>query len=328
MLTFASLINNKNKAIMKVVVTGSLGNISKPLTEELVKKGHEVTVISSKAEKRIAIERLGAKAAIGSIEDVGFLTATFTGADAVYCMMPVFDFVVDVMVETRRLIGNYCTAILASGVKKVVHLSSIGAHTDKGNGILAFHHLAETMFRELPADVIIKHIRPVGFYNNMEYNIEFMKGKGILSYILALRFYGLIPMLKGQRGVIVSNYGGEDKNPWVSPYDIAAAIAEEFTTPFMERKFRYVASEELTCNEMAKMIGDAIGKPYLKWFLISDKEMFDALKSFKLSDDRAKGVVEMQAGSHTGSINEDFYRNKPVFGKVKFKDYVKDFAVV
>ena len=123
-------------------------------------------------------------------------------------------------------------------------------------------------------------------------------------------------------------YGGEDKNPWVSPYDIAAAIAEEFTTPFMERKFRYVASEELTCNEMAKMIGDAIGKPYLKWFLISDKEMFDALKSFKLSDDRAKGVVEMQAGSHTGSINEDFYRNKPVFGKVKFKDYVKDFAVV
>lgn len=313
---------------MKITLTGSLGNISKPLAVELIRKGHQVTVISTKQDKKKEIEALGARAAIGSIEDVKFLTDAFSGADAVYCMLPVFDFFVDVMVETRRLIGNYCAAIRASGVKHVVHLSSIGAHTDKGNGVLAFHHLAETMFRELPADVIIKHMRPVGFYTNMEYNLEFIKGKGLLARFLALRFYGLIPMLSGKTGVIVSNYGGDDKNPWVSPYDIAAAIAEEITAPFAERKFRYVAGEELTCNEMAKMIGDAIGKPYLKWALISDKDMFSALKSFKLSDSRAQGVVEMQAAMHTGVLNEDYNLHKPVFGKVKFKDYVKDFAAV
>jgi NAD(P)H dehydrogenase (quinone) len=31
---------------MKIIVTGSLGNISKPLTEKLVKAGHQVAVIS------------------------------------------------------------------------------------------------------------------------------------------------------------------------------------------------------------------------------------------------------------------------------------------
>ena len=31
---------------MKIVVTGSLGHISKPLTEELIKKGHSVTIVS------------------------------------------------------------------------------------------------------------------------------------------------------------------------------------------------------------------------------------------------------------------------------------------
>ena len=36
---------------MKYVVTGSLGNISKPLAEKLVAAGHDVTVVSSKAEK-------------------------------------------------------------------------------------------------------------------------------------------------------------------------------------------------------------------------------------------------------------------------------------
>jgi len=71
---------------MKIIVTGSLGHISKPLTRELVQKGHEVIVISSSPERKDAIEALGAKAAIGTMEDAGFLTATFTGADAVYVM--------------------------------------------------------------------------------------------------------------------------------------------------------------------------------------------------------------------------------------------------
>jgi uncharacterized protein YbjT (DUF2867 family) len=65
-----------NTTIMKVIVTGSLGNISKPLAKELVGKGHTVTVISSKPEKQKDIEALGAAAAIGSLEDVDFLVST------------------------------------------------------------------------------------------------------------------------------------------------------------------------------------------------------------------------------------------------------------
>jgi len=71
---------------MKIIVTGSLGNISKPLTRELIQKGHSVTVISSKAERQKEIEAMGAKAAIGTFQDVDFLTKTFTGADIVYLM--------------------------------------------------------------------------------------------------------------------------------------------------------------------------------------------------------------------------------------------------
>ncbi|AUD05823.1 SDR family oxidoreductase [Spirosoma pollinicola] len=126
---------------MKIIITGSLGNISKPLTDELVKQGHTVTVISSKPEKKAAIHAFGATAAIGTIEDVAFLTNTFTSADAVYCMLPPFNYFdpdLDMMGTTRRQVGNYCKAIQASGVKNVVHFSSIGTHTDIGNGLLAF----------------------------------------------------------------------------------------------------------------------------------------------------------------------------------------------
>jgi len=57
---------------MKIVITGSLGHISKPLAQELVQKGQVVTVISSKQERQKDIEALGATGAIGSVEGADF----------------------------------------------------------------------------------------------------------------------------------------------------------------------------------------------------------------------------------------------------------------
>ena len=73
---------------MKYVITGGAGNISKPLSEKLLKAGHEVTIISRNAEHIKSLTDLGAKAAIGSVNDITFLKTTFAGADAVYTMVP------------------------------------------------------------------------------------------------------------------------------------------------------------------------------------------------------------------------------------------------
>lgn len=79
---------NRKILRMKIIITGSLGNIRKPLVQMLVKGGHTVTAISSKAERVGEIESLGASAAIGTLQDVDFLSATMSNADAVYCMVP------------------------------------------------------------------------------------------------------------------------------------------------------------------------------------------------------------------------------------------------
>lgn len=287
---------------MKIVVTGSLGNISKPLTEELVEKGHSVTVISRKPEKQKDIEALGAKAAIGCIQDVKFLSTTFIDADAIYCMEPPHNH--DLTAE--KLAHNYVHAIQQSGVKRLVNLSSIGAHTDKGNGILASYYNMETILNKLPSDIAITFVRPGGFYYNL------------------LRF---IDSIKTQ-GVIASNYGGDDKLPWASPIDIATAVAGELVTPFVDRKVRYVVSDELTCNEVATIVGTAIGKPDLKWIVIPDEQMQSRLIAAGFSAQLAAGFVEMNASTHSGQLFEDYYRNRPVLGKVKMKDYAKEFASV
>ncbi|MCC5604309.1 SDR family oxidoreductase [Nostoc favosum] len=110
---------------MKIIVTGSLGNISKPLATELVQKGHSVTVISSKAERQKDIEAIGAKAAIGTMEDADFLSATFKGADVVYVMETLgagafFDPNYDVIAAHNKIGNNYKQAIEQSDFSRDV----------------------------------------------------------------------------------------------------------------------------------------------------------------------------------------------------------------
>jgi uncharacterized protein YbjT (DUF2867 family) len=119
---------------MKVVVTGSLGKISRPLTQIVVKAGHQVTVVSSKKEKTAEIQALGANAAIGSVEDSAFLTSAFTAADAVYTMVPPNFAAENLRGYISGVGNNYAKAIRATGVKKIVNLSSIGAHLPEGTG--------------------------------------------------------------------------------------------------------------------------------------------------------------------------------------------------
>ena len=52
---------------MKIIVTGSLGNIGKKLTTELLSAGNQVTVVTSSADRKSEIEELGAIAAVGSV---------------------------------------------------------------------------------------------------------------------------------------------------------------------------------------------------------------------------------------------------------------------
>ena len=296
---------------MKIIITGSLGNISKPLTEILVKKNHTVTVISSKPGRQKEIEALGAIAAIGTMEDLNFLTQTFTGADIVYCMETLshesfFDKNLDYMTAMTKIGSNYKQAILQSGVKKVIHLSSTGAHTNTGVGLLALHYNVENILKQLPDDVIIKTMRPGGFYYN------------VLTFI---------PTIKAA-GAIVQNYGGDEKQPWVSTSDIATVISEEMELPFDKRKIRYIASDELTPNEMAQILGEAIGKPDLKWVKIPDEQMLNTMIGIGMNAGIAKGMTEMNAARINGVLYEDYFRNRPVLSQTKFKEYAKVFASV
>ncbi len=293
---------------MNIVLTGSLGHISKPLAEDLIKKGHSVTVISSKADKQKDIEAIGAQAAIGSIDDAGFLAKAFKGADIVYLMEPPFNFFdqkLDIEAYCTNFGHAYVKAVQQSGIKRIIHLSSIGGHTTEGVGMLAIHHKIENLLKQLPGDVYIKFMRPVGFYYNM---------------------FAFIPTIKAQNAIF-QNYGGDEKEPWVSPLDIAAIVAEEIEKPFEGRTVRYIASDEVSPNEVAGILGNAVGKPGLKWITAPDEQFLNSLLSAGFNPEAAKGYADMNIGRRN-HLYDDYNQHKPAFGKVKLTDFAKNFAAV
>ncbi len=289
---------------MKYVVTGSTGNISKPLTAHLINAGHEVTVVSSNNDKKALIEAAGATAAIGSVDDVDFLTKTFSGADAVYTMVPPRMDAADWKGHIHNVGKNYAAAIKASGVKKVVNLSSIGAHMPEGCGPVTGLHRAE---KELDAleGVDVKHLRPAYFFHNLMSNIGLIKHLGIAG----------------------GNYGENSTMVMVHPRDIAAAAAEELLNPsFNGKTVRYIASDERTTNEIAKVLGAAIGKPELPWVNFKDEESLGGMLQAGLSPEVATNYVEMGAAMASGEMAADYNSNKPALSPTKLEDFAKEFA--
>lgn len=81
-------------------------------------------------------------------------------------------------------------------------------------------------------------------------------------------------------------------------------------------------------DEAAKIPGNAIGKPELKWIVIPNDQLRDGMIATGMNPQVVKGLIEMNACRGNGLLNEDYYRNKPAMGKVKLMDFAKDFAAM
>ncbi|MDB5252814.1 MAG: NAD-dependent dehydratase [Flaviaesturariibacter sp.] len=293
---------------MKYVLTGSAGNITRPLASTLLSAGHQVVVIGRDAARMTELTAQGATAAIGSVEDTAFLTETFRGADAVYTMVPPHHNPTSWKEYIGTIGANYAAAIADAGVKKVVNLSSIGAHVADGCGPVSGLYRVEQALNGLTG-VDVLHLRPGFFY---------------------LNFLGTIGMVKGMN-IMGGNYGDADtKLVLVHPDDIAAVAAEALQSfSFTGHSVRYIASDERTTGDVAGVIGDAVGKPGLPWVEFTDEQNSAGMKQAGMPDEIVTNYTEMGAAMRSGIMQEDYWKHRPAqLGATKLEDFARSFAAI
>lgn len=292
---------------MKITVTGSLGNISRSLTQKLVAQEHEVSVISSNANKADDIRKLHATPLIGSLEDYEFVNRSFTGSDAVYLMIPPNFTAPDYKAFTITVGKNYARAIQETGISHVVNLSSSGSPLAGQPPLINYQNL-ETFLDELLA-LNVLHLRPGGFYSN---------------------FYGSIGLIKYQ-GIIGNNFGDDINTVLSHPEDIADAAAEAFSTlAFTGKNVQYIISDTLNGREMAQILGAAIGKPDLTWVQFADEQLLQGLMQNGFTKDAAQHyIVDMGIAIREGLLADHYAKHaKEVFGSRNFSVFAKEFAKV
>lgn len=296
----------ENENIMKFVVTGSAGNVSKPLTERLLQRGHDVTVVGRHPDNLASLVALGATAAIGNVADVPFLKATFQGADGVYLMLPPGWDQPDLKKFSTELAHGYADAIRASGVRHAVFLSSYGAHRLDDAGAISGMGRAEQVLDTLEG-VDVLHLRAGYFYSNLTLSRDLIKNAGIMGNMFEI-----------PAGTFTV----------VEPAAIAAAAADALIAQdFRGHTHRYIVSDETGTDEIAALIGKAIGKPDLKWVRFPAAAVKETLLTYGFADGAANDYVEMFHALDKGVLFEDYVQDKPALRGISIAQFAEQFAV-
>jgi uncharacterized protein YbjT (DUF2867 family) len=288
------------------VVTGATGKTGGGIAEKLLKDGKKVRAIGRNREKLAALEKQGAEIAVGNMEDAVFLAKSFVGAEAVFAMIPPDLAAPDIHAYYDRFGAATAKALAESGVRYVVHLSSVGADMPKGNGPVAGLYRQEQRLNAL-SGVNVLHLRPGYFMENQ---------------------YGNIPMIKGM-GINGSPLKPDLKFPQIATRDIAAHGALRMEKKDFSGKVvqDLLGPRDLSMQEATAAIGKAIGKPDLPYVQFSYEDALKAMVGGGLSRSVAESFVEMNKGFNEGLITKPA-RNAANSTPTDVEEFAKQFARV
>ncbi len=188
----------------------------------------------------------------------------------------------------------------------MVNLSSFGAHAPDGCDPVSGLFRAEAAMNEL-AETNILHLRPGYFYYNLFSSLALIRNMNIMG----------------------GNFGGSGyKHIMSAPADIAEAAVEALTTlTFVGHSVQYLASDERSTDEIASVIGKAIGKPELPWVVFPDEQTLGGMLQAGLPEEIARNYVAMGQALRSGLMTEDYWKHRPSsFGKTRLEDFAKEFA--
>ncbi|MEW6738200.1 MAG: SDR family NAD(P)-dependent oxidoreductase [Acidobacteriota bacterium] len=263
------------------VITGATGNIGKRIAEQLLQRGKKVRVIGREQNRLKSLVEQGAEALVGSLEDSAFLTKAFQDAKAVFAMIPPNLTAKDLRAFQNRVSEALVNAIKATGVTHIVTLSSLGAHVDSGSGPILGLHDSEKQFNQLN-NVNVVHLRPSFFMENLLNGIPTIKNLAINGTPIDANI--AIPM--------------------IATKDIAErAVALLETLSFTGKSSQeLLGAKDLTLTEATRALGEAIGKPDLKYVQFTYEDSKKVMLGLGLSASVVDAMLEMYEGINNGLL--------------------------
>jgi NAD(P)H dehydrogenase (quinone) len=159
-------------------VIGITGNTGGAVVKTLLAAGQKVRGVVRNAAKAAEWRVRGAEIVMAELSDKEGMARAFQGSEGVYIMLPTYFEAEDMFAENARDIASLTYSIEASGVGKVVFLSSIGAERESGTGAILKLHEMERALSTLPISTAA--VRAGWFMENFHGLIHSARESGVL----------------------------------------------------------------------------------------------------------------------------------------------------
>jgi uncharacterized protein YbjT (DUF2867 family) len=284
------------------VICGATGNVGSKIAEALLAAGEPVRVIGRERVRLGPYAARGAEPWPGDIGDGAFLERAFTGTRGAFVLIPPRYDAPDFRGYQSRIVDTLVAVVSKAHVPRVVALSSIGAHLSEGTGpILGLHEL-EAKLHGL-RDTAVVCLRPGYFMENHLWSIPVIRAQGVNGG--ALR--GDVPI------------------PMIATKDISEAAARLLREgTFTGHTIRYLLGpRDLTMSEATRVLGEAIGKPGLKYVEFPEEETRKAMTGMGMSRSAVDAMVEMERSLGGGRIRPTQQRNADNTTSTPLEEFAK-----
>jgi uncharacterized protein YbjT (DUF2867 family) len=270
-------------------IIGATGNTGSIIASKLLAHGEKVRVIGRDAQRLESLLQKGAEAFVANVDDSAALTKAFSGAKAVYLMIPPNQGHPDVHEFQERVTDAQVAAIRGAGVEYAVVLSSVGADkSDKTGPVVGLHNFEQKL--NGVGSLKAQYLRAGYFMENLLAQIGIIQNLGMTGGPLR----------------------GDLKVAMIATQDIGAAAAEALLKlQFSGKQARELLGQrDVTYEEVTSVIGKAIGKPSLHYRQLGPAEIKPALVQMGLSSNMADLLLEMTDSMNSGYM-APLERRKP-----------------
>lgn len=300
---------------LSFAVLGATGKTGGRAAQQLLASGHKVRAVvrdtssSSASElKKLGAELFEVKPTDGNASPYATnesqLTAAFTGVDGAFILIPPHVTTPKVNEEAYAYVEHVKRAVIASKIPKVVLLSSYGAQHQTGTGVVEKLHHLEQVFNELAktSALAVVAVRPGYFFTN------------ILTSLAAVP-HGILPGLVVKPDLKLHFIDTDDIGD-----QIAKSLLDTSVKPGESRVVELAGPEDLSYNEVAKIISEIVGKE-IKYAPTPREEQQKQLEGYGISTEGAAQLIGLAVGMENGvAVFEN--PSSVVRGKVHYKDFL------
>lgn len=197
------------------------------------------------------------------------LVKALEGGSTVFLLTPEDPASNDIIGETKQIINNYKQAIQATGIKRIVGLSCIGAHVEANTGNVLMSRMLEQGFDDLDVEKIF--IRPSYYFSNW------------LGFLETVEQYGVLPTFFPEDLEVDMN----------SPIDVAKFTAEVIANNSQSSAvFELVGPQKYSSRQVAEIFSKLLCK-HVEQQSVPKEKWNETLRSAGFTSNTSVNLVDM-----------------------------------